>query len=71
MICVNDVQCWKNLKETDFLSESFWCGSEAALQDQTYAITAIPNTGLGDIVKCSGIYPGHRMEGFKVKIDSR
>ena len=70
MICVNDVQCWKNLKETDFLSESFWCASEAALQEQTYAITAIPNVGLGDIVKCSGI-PGHRIERFKVKIVSR
>ena len=67
MICVNDVQCWKNLKETDFISENFWCGSEGTLQEQTYAITAILIVGLGDI-KGSGNYLGHRIEGFKVKI---
>ena len=31
MICVSDVQCWKNLKETDFISENFWYGYEATL----------------------------------------
>ena len=67
MICVNDVQCWKTLKETDFISENFWCGSEGTLQEQTYAITAILIVGLGDI-KGSGNYLGHRIEGFKVKI---
>ena len=54
MICVSDVQYWKNLKETDFISENFWCGSEATVQVQTYAITTILNVRLGDIVKGSG-----------------